>query len=65
MLSLASFSQVKPTVQKDTTKTKVKTEVKAVKPVKELNAVKKDTTKCDTTAHMKVTNKVGKKPVKK
>ena len=63
MLSLASFSQVKQTVQKKDT-TKVKTEM--VKPpvkkdttkiVKQVNVVKKDTTKCDTT-------KV-KKPIKK
>ena len=64
MLSLTSFPQEKQTVKKDTTKTKVKTEM--VKPpvkkdttkvVKQVNVVKKDTTKCDTT-------KV-KKPIKK
>ena len=48
MLSLASFSQVKQTVQKKDT-TKVKTEMKQTKEVKNLNVVKKDTTKCDTT----------------
>ena len=59
MLSLASFSQEKQTVKKDTTKTKVKPPVKkdTTKVVKQVNVVKKDTTKCDTT-------KV-KKPIKK